>query len=192
LISFKVIGCAALLFAGVSFSSCENNLADVANLTSNKNQLVVDKSYGVEMIYSDSAIVKNKIIAPEIFHYNTKAPYYEMKKGIVVIFFDINQKEYQRIVADYAIWKEFEKMIILKKNVVVSNTKGETLKSDEIIWDQNKHEFNSDKMVTLTSPNSSGTPTVLYGDGFTSDEGLKMPNLIRARGNVNITNQPGF
>lgn len=46
----------------------------------------VDKSTGVEIIYSDSAHVKAKLITPELLSFKTEKPYIEMRKGVTVIF----------------------------------------------------------------------------------------------------------
>jgi hypothetical protein len=76
----------------------------------------------------------------------------------------------------------------LKKNVLVVNAKGEQLKSDEIIWDENQHRFYSNKLVILTHPNG----TTLYGTGFWADENLKNYNIDQATGPVYVPRQEGF
>ncbi len=169
-------------------SSCENDLKDVEEISSKKLLVPVDKSYGVNLLYSDSALVKANLITPQLFHFRTKDPYYEMTKGITIIFFDDKRKENARITSEYGIWKENQKIIELKKNVVVINPKGETLKSDEVIWDMNKHRFYSNKMVTVVFANGS----TFYGDGFWSDEDLFPYNLNQARGNINVPEKQTF
>jgi LPS export ABC transporter protein LptC len=168
--------------------SCENDLKDVEEISSQKLSVQVDRSDTVEVIYSDSAKVKAKLIAPEVLHYKTTTPYYEMPKGILVIFFDENQNESGRTTSDYAIRKEVEKIVELKKNVVVVNAKGEKLTSDEVIWDEAKHRFYSDKMVTVTLANG----TILYGTGFWADQDLKNYNIDQATGNINVPQNQGF
>lgn len=176
--------------AAISFCvvSCENDLKDVEQISSQRLAVQVDRSDSVEVVYSDSAIVKAKLIAPVVLHYKTTNPYYEMPKGILVIFFDEHQKESGRATADYAIRKEVEKIVVLKKNVLVVNAKGEKLKTDEITWDENKHRFFSDKMVTLTSPDGS----IWYGTGFWANEDLKSFILYQATGNFNVPEKEGF
>jgi LPS export ABC transporter protein LptC len=184
----KYIGFAGIIAFSGLVSSCENDLKDVEKISSKKFQLPVDKSFGVSLLYSDSAIVKANLITPELFYFHTKQPYYEMKKGVTIIFFDDKQKEDRRVTSDYGIWKENEKIVELRKNVVVINPKGETLKSDEVIWDMNKHRFFSNKMVTVVFANGS----TFYGDGFWSDEDLFPYNLNHARGNMNVPEKQAF
>jgi LPS export ABC transporter protein LptC len=111
-----------------------------------------------------------------------------MTKGITVIFFDDKQKESSRLTSDSAVWKENQKMVELRSNVLVINPKGETLRSDEVIWDMNKHRFYSNKMVTVVFENGS----TFYGDGFWSDEDLFPYNLYHARGKINVPEEEGF
>jgi hypothetical protein len=117
----------AVFFLGIVLQfSCENNLRDVEKISAKKMLVPVDKSIGVEIIYSDSARVKGKLITPELLSFKTEMPYIEMKKGVIVIFYDKNQQETSRVKADYAIRRERENRVELKRNVVVTNIKGET------------------------------------------------------------------
>ncbi len=181
------------LFAGIMstwflIAACENDLKDVELISSQKTSVQVDTSKSVEVIYSDSAIVKAKLMAPEVLYFKTADPYYEMPKGVRVIFFDAYQKENGQTTSDYAVTRESQKIVELRKNVVIINSKGETLKSDEVVWDQNKHRFYSDKVVTLTAANGS----ILYGTGFWADESLKNYNIYQATGNINVPQKEGF
>jgi hypothetical protein len=90
LISFRLFGFVGVAAILLFLSSCENDLKDVEQISSQKLAIQVDRSENVEVIYSDSAIVKAKLIAPVVLHYKTTDPYYEMPKGILVIFFDEN------------------------------------------------------------------------------------------------------
>ena len=54
------------------------------------------------------------------------------------------------------------------KNVVATNAKGETFKSDELIWDQDKKTLYSDKLVHIIMSNGDITD----GVNFTSDDKL--------------------
>jgi len=189
LISRRVFFFAGLVAALFFISSCENDLKDVALLSSQKLSVQVDTSDNVEVLYSDSAIVKAKLITPKVLHFKTTEPYYEMPKGILLIFFDANQKESGRTTSDYAIRRETQKIVELKKNVIVVNAKGETLKSDEVIWDENKHRFYSDKPVTLTSANGS----ILNGTGFWADESLKRGwSIYQGMGPINVPQKEAF
>lgn len=109
----------------------------------------VDTTKGAEIIYSDSAKVKARLKAPVLLYFKTKSPYYEMPKGIDVVFYDDQLKPTSTVVSDYAIRKENEKLVELRKNVVAKNAEGKTFKSEELIWDENTKKFYSNTLVTI-------------------------------------------
>ena len=167
--------------------SCENDLKDVEKISSKKIAVPVDRSTGVEIIYSDSALVKAKLITPELLHFKTTNPYYEMKKGVEIIFLDPKQKESSRVTADYAIRYENEKKVELRKNVVAVNEKGETFRSDELIWDENKKRFTSSKLVSITS----GANT-LSGTSFWANENFSYYEITQSTGDIGLGEKQGF
>ncbi|NEU10311.1 LPS export ABC transporter periplasmic protein LptC [Flavihumibacter sp. R14] len=168
-------------------TSCENDLRDVEEVSSKKVSVPVDKSTGVEIIYSDSAQVKAKLITPELLHFKTQNPYYEMKKGVTIIFFNPAMKENSRVVADYALRRENEKQVELRRNVVATNEKRETFKSDELIWDENKRRFTSGKMVSVTSQGNT-----IYGTSFWANQNFSYYEITQSTGDLSLTEKQGF
>lgn len=135
--------------------------SDINNLKAVKLQrkITVETTIEAEMIYSDSAKVKAKLNAPILLNNKTDSPYYEMPKGMQVVFFDDALKQSSKVTSDYAITKDNQKILELRKNVVAVNNKGETFKSEELIWDQNKRIFFSNKVVDISTNSAqiSGT-----------------------------------
>jgi LPS export ABC transporter protein LptC len=178
----------AVFFIGIALQySCENNLRDVEKISAKKLIVPVDKSTGVEIIYSDSAHVKAKLITPELLNFKTEKPYIEMRKGVTVIFFDQYQQESSRVKSDYAIRRERENRVELKRNVVVTNIKGETFKSDELIWDESKKRFFSNKLVSITSKDN-----VLHGTSFWANEDFSYYEIVQSTGDLRLTGEQGF
>lgn len=173
-----------IFFILVVFSACENDLKDVEKISAKAVAIPVDTSTGVEIIYSDSAKVQAKLMAPELLHYNTAKPYYEMKKGVTVIMYDDFLTETTRITSDYAIQRENEKVVELRKNVVVTNKKGETFKSEELIWDQNTRKCYSNKLVSIIT--SSQT---IYGTTFWAKEDFSYYEIMQSTGNFDVSSQ---
>lgn len=169
------------------FSSCENDLKDVEQISAKKLAVRVDKTTGVIVIYSDSAVVKAKMITPEYLHYKTDKPYIEMQKGVTVIFYDEQQQETSRVTADYAIRRENEKLVELKRNVVATNNRGQTFKSEELIWDEAKGRFISNRLVSITSQGNT-----LYGTNFWSNQDFSYYEINQATGDLSLTEKQGF
>lgn len=177
----------ALFLSCCSLSSCENDLRDVEQVSSKKLEIPVDKSVDVTMIYSDSAKVKAKMVTPEYLNFKTEKPYIEMKKGVKVTFYGPNQEETSTVRSDYAIRRENEKVVELKRNVVATNQRGETFKSEELIWDEAKKRFYSDRLVTITSSTNT-----LFGTSFWANEDFSYYEIKQSTGDLNLTEKQGF
>lgn len=165
-------------------ASCENNLKDVERVSAKKLNVPLDTSTGVELTYSDNAVVKAKLITPELLHFKTDKPYYEMKKGVTIIFLDALQQESSRVTADYAIRQESQRTMELRKNVVVTTREGKTFKSEELIWDENTRRFYSNKLVAIKTPTQT-----IYGTRFWANEDFTYYEIEQSTGNFNVNQQ---
>lgn len=160
-------------------SSCENDLNKVKEIASNEMGIIVSPTKGVDLIMSDSARVKLHLITPLVLEYQTKKPYKLMPRGVKVIFYDKEtQKESGNIVADTGISRNDQKFIEFHKNVVATNAKGETYKSDELYWDQTTSKVYSHKPVQVTMVGGN----VMNGDSFESDDKFLHPTLKSSTG----------
>lgn len=176
---FRLLFYGLLTLLGV-FAACQNDLSKVKEIEmKQKEDIEVTKQ--AEIIYSDSAHVKAKLTTPILYHHKSNNPYYEMPKGIKVIFFDKDLKQTSTVVSDYAIRKENQKIVELKKNVVATNAEGKTFKSDELIWDENLKRFYSNKLVTI---NTGGN--LITGPGFWSNEDFSYYEIRQGSGTFNF------
>jgi len=155
----------AILIA-MLLTACENDLKKVQQISAKELNTHVDSSIGVDVIYSDSAVVKARLTTPLLLDYKIAKPYREMPKGIKIIFFDKNLQPQSTVVSDYAITSDGDKTITLKRHVVVNNTSGDNIKSEELVWDQVKKIIYSNQPVVL----SKADGTVLNYTNFTSNE----------------------
>lgn len=174
-----------LFFVIVAAIGCQNSLKDVERISSRKLATQTDVSTGVEIIYSDSAVVKAKIITPELIHHKTNQPYYEMKKGMKVIFFDQQQQETSNIISDYALRREHEDIIEFRKNVVATRQDGKVFKSDELFWNAKLRRFYSTKLVTIITPNQT-----IYGTEFWANEAFYY-EIKQSTGNFDVSDKGG-
>jgi hypothetical protein len=82
----------ALLLGMLLLGACENDLKKIKEISAKSVSQPIDTTRGVEVIYSDSAIVKGKMITSLLIHYDVSKqvtkPYYTMPKGVKVIFYD--------------------------------------------------------------------------------------------------------
>ncbi len=175
--------CAFFLILASSLASCENDLSKVKAITlEQKDDVEVTK--GAKIIYSDSAYVKAELKTPILYNHKTSDPYYEMPKGIEVVFYDKDLKQTSKVTSEYAIRKVNQKIVELKKNVVATNAEGKTFKSDELIWDENLKRFYSNKLVTI---NTDGN--LITGPGFWSNEDFTYYEIQQGSGSFNLKDQ---
>jgi LPS export ABC transporter protein LptC len=176
----KGFSCFILLaLLGVSTASCENDLNKVKEIASTEKGEIVEPTTGVDLIMSDSARVQLHLLAPLMLQYQTKKPYKLMPKGVKVIFYDKETlKESGNIVADTGISHDDQKLIEFHKNVVATNAKGETYKSDELYWDQVTKKVYSHKPVQVTLVGGN----VMNGNSFESDDKFLHPSLKSSTG----------
>ncbi len=162
----------------LSIAACENDLDAIKKIANMNSGLAIDTTRGVDVIYSDSAIVKGRLLTPLLIKYATEKPYDVMPNGVKVVFFDKDGKEEGTIVADSAVQLENESITKFYKNVVATSVKGDTFKSDELIWDQPKKIIYSNKPVEIHTADGN----VFNGVSFKSDDKLENPEIVSGTG----------
>ena len=156
------------------FSGCgDNNIKKIPSVTVDKITLSKDRTYGAEVIYSDSAKVKAKGYTPILDKVtpSSGSSYSEMPKGVKIHFFDEDLREKASITSDYAISKDAEKITIFRKNVVVI-TDNMTFLTEELTWNENKQMFTSPEGTITTKDGNT-----LKGTSFTAPQDFSSYNI---------------
>jgi len=175
----------ALLTGMLFLSACENDLKKVQQLSANQLNMDVDTIHGVDIIFSDSAKVKFRILSPLLLQYQGKKPYNLMPKTVNAIIFE-DMVQTGSITADTGIQSDVDKKIQFRKNVVAKNDKGDTYKSDELIWDQSTKTVYSTKMVQITSANGDVTNI----NSFVSDDKMQHWTGKQTTATLTVTDAP--
>ncbi|MBY0535856.1 MAG: LPS export ABC transporter periplasmic protein LptC [Chitinophagaceae bacterium] len=145
--TFKLVK-AALLVSCFFMFSCENDQKQVDEMFSKKT--AVEEAAGVESYLSQGGKVKAKLTAPYMLRYLIDSPYLEFNRTLHVDFYNDSNQVESILDAHYAKHKEFQRTVLLRDSVVIINkVNGDTLKTDELWWDQNKQEFYTDKVVHI-------------------------------------------
>jgi LPS export ABC transporter protein LptC len=136
-------------------TACENDIAVVKNIT---NPKIMPDLSGMksETLYSDSAKLKVRVLAPEFDNYETNAsPYTEFPKGIHAYFYGDSGNVVGEMLSDYAIYNKNTDLWEARNNVIAYNPKGEKLNTEQLFWDVQKKIFYSKKYSKITSPDGS-------------------------------------
>lgn len=182
------------LFIAMLLQACENDLKKVQQISAKEVNNPVDSTKGVDLIYSDSARVKSRILTPLMLTYTVAKPYKEMPQGVKVIFYDAtintNVKNYDAdkhimftVTSDYAITSNADKLIELRKHVVVKNIAGDVFTTEQLFYDSEKKKIYSKVACLLTKVDG----TVLDGTGFTSNETFTDYHFDHGKGTI-VTN----
>ncbi len=157
-------------------AGCENDEKQV-ELISQKKNFPVETASNIEVLYSDSALVKVKLTAPEMKRFTGIKPYVEMPKGINLTFYDDGLNIISTLKANYAINREQEDIMEARNNVVVVNEKGEKLNSEHLIWNKRTHKIYSDVFATITTQNE-----IIQGNGFEANEDFSKYKINKVTG----------
>ncbi len=166
----KILYISLVFFAFISIVACENDIDVVNSITSaTEKNLPLESSKNVEFLYSDSAIVRSKLTAPQIDRYGGKKPYLELPLGMNVIFYQENKIEQTKLTANYGIGYDsgngiMEKMEA-KGNVIVINEKGEKLNTEHLTWNTITKKIYTDDFVKITTKDQ-----VICGTGMEAEQ----------------------
>src|SRR5690606_3326120 len=91
---------------------------------------------------------------------------YEFKKGVLIIFYDEQAKEIQRVTSKYAMQKPSENLTEFRDNVVITKIDGTVIKTEELIHDEKNKKYYGSQPITVEYTDGR---TSAQGTSFTSD-----------------------
>jgi LPS export ABC transporter protein LptC len=171
----------ALLLAG-----CENDIERI-NLVTDEAETPILSGTNIEVIYSDSAMVKVQILAPSYMRFvNVERPYMDFPEGLECYFYDATGKIESDITADHAVYYIEDNLWHATGNVVAQRLdNGDALYTEEMFWDVEKEILYSESYTRIHNDNN-----ILYGKrGFQSNQDLSNWQLIGSSGTINVQNE---
>jgi len=138
---------------------------------------------GLDIIYSDSAVVKTHITAPLMKHFtvNIKEPYEEMPEGVYIEFFNEKNEVKSTMKAKYAIRYDQTKKMEARDHVVVVNENGETLLTDQLVWDELTRKIKTYSKVTICTKKDT-----IRGSGMEANEDFSEWEITKPVGNFGV------
>ncbi len=165
----------------VLFFSCENDINTV-NIITNKDKFPTEVSRNVEIIYSENAEILVKAKAFLLNRYvNDKTSYMEMPEGVTVLFYDSLKNVESSLKANYAVYREKEKIMEARNNVEVVNKKGEKLNTEHLIWNEKKEKIYSNVFVKITTADE-----ILFGEGLEADQYFDKWKIKKPKGTISV------
>lgn len=164
--SFKIVFTIFIALAGL-FVSCENDLKEVALLTQKGKLAPTESSIQLNVLYTDSGATQFRLKSPLMNHYliGVKDPYSEFPKGVYIEHYGKDNRVKTTIKADYAIRYDLSHKMEAKYKIEIVNENGEKLKTEHIIWDEEKHKIYTDAYVEITTKRE-----IIKGTGMEANE----------------------
>ncbi len=171
---------AALICGCFFLFACTNDYQEVQNI--GKKITPVDEAINVESYLSQSGKVKAKLTSPLMTSTESNdSPKIEFPKTLHVDFYNDSIKIESRLFAKYGLFYQRKKLVFLRDSVIVFNIKKDTLRCEELWWDQNKEIIYTNTDVHIRKPDES-----IDGTGLIADQNFTKWTIYNAKGPINV------
>jgi LPS export ABC transporter protein LptC len=144
--------------------------------------LPLETGKNIYITYTDSGLTKAKLFAPLLERYATDERNETlMSKGITAYFYNKTGQVESFLKSKYAVRYEREKKMIARNDVVLVSRKGDTLNTEELVWDEARQMIHSDKFVRITTKDE-----IIMGDGFESNTEFTEYKIFSIRGVISL------
>lgn len=166
----------SLLF--VTVLSCGGEHEHTAPAIYERDSVAVMTTYGVNTLISDSGVIKYRIVAERWeVNENKKPSRWTFDKGILLTQFDQTLHVQSYIQCDTAYYFDKDRQWELHGRVSILTKQGTTFRSEELYWDEAKHEIWSNRFSHLKTPERE-----LQGNYFRSDERMTKYMVVNTKG----------
>ncbi|GHV65879.1 LPS export ABC transporter periplasmic protein LptC [Bacteroidia bacterium] len=170
-----------LLFVLVLLS-CRNDMNTIRELSDDWDRLPEMSGEDLILAYSDSALIKYKIITSEYSKVTRDdAKIDEFPRGMYVELYDKDEKIEVTIKSNYAHRRNIDNIWEARDKVVVVNQDGTKLETELLFWDMAGKRIYSPQYSRLTMKEKN----IVEGhNGFESDQNLQHPVFGKVTGQI--------
>ena len=170
-----IISCWVLLL----FAACEGKIKR-EDVTYTDEDTAVETGRDVEILYSDSALVRVRVTAPLLRNYVERtAPRQEFPEGVRVEFLNADLSIENTLTAKSAVRSQEKSIIVARDSVVMHSAKNETLETEELTWDERTAKIRTDKFVKITRPGE-----IIYGFGLEAEQDFSYWKILVPKGKI--------
>ena len=172
-----------MLFGLFLISSCEEQVEHTAGAIRDQDSVAMMVSFGVNTLISDSGIIKYRIVTErwEVNQNRQPARWY-FDKGLFLAQFDEKFHVQAYIQCDTAYYFTTMRLWELRSRVRVLTKDGLRFSSEQLFWDENRHELYSYMFSRLVTPERT-----LEGTYFRSDEKMTKYYVSNSKGSFERT-----
>ncbi len=170
--------------------SCGEQKEHTAAAIHDRDSVSMMTSYGVNTLISDSGVIKYRIVTERWeVNVNRNPSRWIFEKGLFFEQFDEKFHVQAYIQADTAYYYDKDKIWELKGRVRILNNEGLKYRSEQLFWDEGKHEFYSNVHSVLITPERE-----IEGNRFRSDERMTKFHVYTTSGSIekgDVMNEKG-
>jgi LPS export ABC transporter protein LptC len=171
-----------LVVTSLAFMACGGKKIDKVKIAASNKEMPIEVGSNISISYTDSGYLKAKVFAPLLERYSSEVRMEtEMRQGITAYFYDNNGKISSYIKSKYAIRDESSRTLTARKDVFVVNNKGDTLRTEELIWDEKADRIYSEQFVKITSPDR-----IILGSGLESNTAFTKFRVLNITGIISL------
>lgn len=167
-----------LISAMLLIASCQEQKEHMAGAINPQDSVAVMTSYGVNTLISDSGVIKYKIVAERWEVNQARNPSrWIFDKGLFLEQFDEKFHVQSYIQCDTAYYYDQQRLWELRGRVRILTKDGLRFSSEQLYWDEGKHELYSHVYSSLVTPDRQ-----LQGSYFRSDEKMTKYFVSNSKG----------
>ncbi len=170
------------LLAVLLVFSCQTKVStDMLPELLNNTKIPSMEANNFETFYSDSGVVKYHLQTPKLLIYDNPK-YEDFPDGFLMQKYDQNRKIISQMSGNHGKYFELEKKWEANGNVVLVNSEGDTLRSEELKYHEKEDLIFSDKFVSI----KKGDQYITGSGGFKSDSQMSKWAFIKTKGHLYV------
>ena len=145
-----------------------------------ENDVAIEVGRDVEILYSDSAIVRVRVTGAVLHNYTDREnPRQEFPAGVKIEFLEPNLSVRSTLTAKTAVRYQEKGRIIARDSVILVSVQQEKLETEELIWDEKTAKIFTEKFVKVTRPGE-----IIYGYGLEAEQDFSYWKITVPKGRI--------
>ena len=173
-----------ILLAVLLLASCQTKVStDIPPELLNTTKMADMVAINFETFISDSGVVKYHLVTPKMLIYDDPTqPYKDFPNGFLMQRYDHNKKIVSQISGNRGKYFDREKKWEANGNVVLVNSEGDTLRSEELKYHEAEDLIFSDHFVSI----KKGDQYITGTGGFKSDAQMSKWSFLKTKGHMYV------
>lgn len=173
--------CSMAVGCWLVFNAC-NKPDDEKRQVFTENDVAIEVGREVEILYSDSAIVRVRVTGPLLHNFTGRDnPRQEFPAGVRIDFLEPDLSVKSTLTAKTAVRHQEKGRIISRDSVVLETVKQEKLETEELIWDEKTAKVYTEKFVKVTKPGE-----IIYGYGLEAEQDFSYWKITVPKGRIKV------